>query len=160
MAKKVVLVEGPSDEIIFERIVSDLHGKQPMECGIDVISMRGLSLRRCLELCASVDKKVAALRDNDGNSPEELSQAVQSWLKEGKREIFIGEVEHGETLEPQLIHQNGESSLRKILGIRVDADLATWMKREKTEGAIRIASTSEDVKPPEYMADAARFIYG
>ncbi|MCK0770320.1 ATP-dependent nuclease [Chromohalobacter canadensis] len=160
LAKKVVLVEGPSDEIIFERIFNDLHGKQPMECGIDVLSMRGLSLRRCLELCASVDKKVAALRDNDGASPEELSQAVQSWLKEGKREIFIGKVEHGETLEPQLIHHNGESSLRKILGIRADADLATWMKREKTEGAIRIASTSEDVQPPEYMVDAARFIYG
>jgi len=160
LANKVVLVEGPSDEIIFERVFSNLHGKQPMECGIDVLSMRGLSLRRCLELCASLDVTVAALRDNDGSSPEELREPIQSWLKEGRRELFIGEVEHGETLEPQLIYHNDETSLRYILDLRTDADLATWMKREKTEGAIRIATSAKDIHPPAYMLDAARFIYG
>lgn len=160
LASKVVLVEGPSDEIIFERIFSDIHGKQPMECGIDVLSMRGLSLGRCLELCAALDKTVAALRDNDGSSPAELREAVQSWLSEGKRELFIGKVEHGETLEPQLTHYNGETLIRKILGIRADADLATWMKREKTEAALRIASAKDAIAPPSYMHAAANFIYG
>lgn len=160
LASKIVLVEGPSDEIIFERIFRDIHGKKPMECGIDVFSIRGLSLGRCLELCAALDKPVAALRDNDGFPPVELRTSVQSWLKEGRRELFIGDVEHGKTLEPQLTHHNGEAAIREILGITAAADLATWMKREKTETALRIASTTQTITPPAYMSAAAKFIYG
>lgn len=43
LASKIVLVEGPSDEIIFERIFQDVYSRRPMELGIDVISLRGLS---------------------------------------------------------------------------------------------------------------------
>lgn len=160
LANKIVLVEGPSDEIIFDRIFKDVHGKRPIECGIDVLSMRGLSLTRCLELCAALDKTVAALRDNDGIEPTVLRTPVQEWLAEGRRELFIGDVQHGETLEPQLVHFNGEVVLRKILGIQNNADLSKWMKREKTEGALRIAESSESITPPEYMRAAAHFIHG
>ena len=160
LANKIVLVEGPSDEIIFERIFRDIHGKRPMECGIDVLSMRGLSLKHCLELCAALDKTVAALRDNDGFKPAELRIEVQEWLVEGQRELFIGEVEDGETLEPQLVHFNDDAMLRKILNIETRADLSKWMKREKTEGALRIAESKQQITPPEYMRSAALFIHG
>ncbi len=160
LANKIVLVEGPSDEIVFERIFRDIHKKRPMECGIDVLSMRGLSLKRCLTLCAALDKTVAALRDNDGIEPVELRTQVQEWLAQGRRELFIGEVEHGVTLEPQLIHFNGEAVLRKILNIDAGADLSKWMKREKTEGALRIAESQREMTPPEYMRAAAKFIHG
>lgn len=159
LAKKIVLVEGPSDEIIFERIFKDTHGKRPMECGIDVLSMRGLALGRCLELCAALDKTVAALRDNDGIDPGELRLPVEKWLAKDRRELFIGKVECGETLEPQLVHHNGDTAMRKILGITDAADLAKWMKREKTEAALRIAESKETVKPPDYMLAAAKFIH-
>ncbi|AOK34653.1 ATP-dependent endonuclease [Burkholderia cenocepacia] len=109
LASKIVLVEGPSDEIVFERIFHDTYGKRPMECGVDVLSMRGLSLARGLELCAALNKPIAALRDNDGVDPAELRSSVDIWLKTGERELFIGETAHGETLEPQLIHHNGEA---------------------------------------------------
>ena len=46
LANKIVLVEGPSDEIVFERVFEDIYKKRPMECGVDVLSMRGLSLKR------------------------------------------------------------------------------------------------------------------
>jgi len=160
LANKIVLVEGPSDEIIFERVFNDLHGKKPMECGIDVYSMRGLSLERCLELCASLDKTVAALRDNDGIEPGELRTPVKKWLADKRRELFIGDVEHGETLEPQLAHFNDEKILREVLEIQPRADLSKWMRREKTEGALRIAESTHKIVPPKYMLDAAKFIHG
>ena len=160
LANKVVLVEGPSDEIIFERIFRDIYGKRPMECGIDVLSMRGVSLGRCLELCASLDKRVAALRDNDGVDPAELRTQVEKWLVKDRREIFVGKVEHGITLEPQLVHYNGEVALRTVLGITDRADLAIWMKREKTENALRIAKAKHTITPPDYMRAAATFIHG
>lgn len=160
LASKVVLVEGPSDEMIFERIFKDIYKKRPMECGIDVLSMRGLSLARCLELCAALDKQVAALRDNDGTEPSDLRSSVQEWLLAGRREIFIGEVAHGRTLEPQLIHFNEEAELRDALQITPQADLLTWMTREKTEAALRIAESSVHLTPPDYMRSAAEFIHG
>ena len=122
--------------------------------------MRGLSLKRCLELCAALNKIVATLRDNDGIEPTELRTPVQEWLAEGRRELFIGEVKHGETLEPQLVHFNGEAVLRTILGVQDNADLSKWMKREKTEGALRIAESLKSITPPEYMRAAAHFIHG
>ncbi len=160
LADKIVLVEGASDEIIFERVFIDLFKKRPMACGIDVMSMRGLSLARGLELCERLGKKVAALRDNDGVEPDELRKPLTQWLKPGSREVFIGEVVHGRTLEPQIIHHCGEAHLRAILGITDKADVETWMSREKTESALRIASSSQLFSPPAYMVHAAQFIHG
>lgn len=160
LANKIVLVEGPSDEIVFERIFTDMFGKRPMECGIDVLSMRGLSLARGLELCAALDKPIIALRDNDGVDPNELRVAVSQWLKKGVRELFIGEVCHGETLEPQLIHHNSEPVLREILGLTDQADLLKWMSREKTEAALRIAASITKIVPPAYMLEAVKFAHG
>ena len=160
LANKVVLVEGPSDEIIFERIFKDKYGCRPIEFGIDVISMRGLSLKRCLELCAALDKNVVALRDNDGYDPSDLRQDLSSFLKVNEREVFIGDVSHGKTLEPQIMHYNDEKTLRSILSISNSADLATWMQREKTESALRIAASLQNITPPKYIADAVEFIHG
>jgi putative ATP-dependent endonuclease of the OLD family len=137
-----------------------MYHKRPMELGIDVLSIRGLSLARCLELCAALDKTVAAIRDNDGAEPDELRAPLQRWLEKGRREVFIGKPEYGKTLEPQLVYHNGEEAVRKLLGITDAATLETWMRREKTEAALRIASAQERVTPPEYMRAAATFIYG
>lgn len=160
LADKIVLVEGPSDEIVFERIFHDLYGKWPMECGIDVLSMRGLSLARGLELCAALNKPITALRDNDGIDPAELREPLDAWLKKGERELFIGEVADGETLEPQLIRHSGEALLRDILGIAAHADLLKWMTREKTEAALRISASSKTIVPPAYMLEAVKFAHG
>lgn len=160
LANKIVLVEGPSDEIVFERIFQDTYGKRPMECGIDVLSMRGLSLARGLELCAALNKPITALRDNDGVDPAELRGPVNAWLKKDERELFIGEVAHGETLEPQLIHHSGETLLRDILGIAAHADLLNWMTREKTETALRISAANKKIVPPAYMIEAVKFAHG
>ena len=159
LASKVVLVEGPSDEIIFERVFSDLFRRRPMAAGIDVISMRGLALARCLELCAAINKPVAVMRDNDGIDPAELRKSVEEWLDGTGRELFIGAVADGRTLEPQLVAANGEAHLRDVLEVTAAADLFTWMAREKTEGALRIASSKKALTPPDYMRAAAEFIF-
>lgn len=160
LANKIVLVEGPSDEIVFERIFHDTYGKRPMECGIDVLSMRGVSLARGLELCAALNKPVTAIRDNDGADPAELRAAVEAWLKAGQRELFIGAVAHGRTLEPQLIHHSGETLLRDILGVGSHADLLKWMTREKTEAALRIGAACKSIVAPTYILEAVKFAHG
>lgn len=160
LADKVVLVEGPSDEIVFQRVFLDSIGQQPSAVGVDVLSVGGLSFARCLELCASLEKTVAVVRDNDGERPDELRSQLADWLVAGTREVFIGDPEFGTTLEPQLIHANGEDKARAILGISDGTDVEKWMSRQKTEAAIRIATSDEKIDPPDYLRRAANFING
>lgn len=159
LADKVVLVEGPSDEILFGRVFGDLHNCRPIEAGVDVLSVRGLSFVRCLELCRALGKTVAVVRDNDGVDPAELIAELDPWMEEGIRQTFIGSPENGSTLEPQLIHFNGVEKVREILGISPRADVEKWMTRQKTEAAMRLAEYKGEVVAPDYIRDAACFIH-
>jgi len=158
LGRLIVLVEGPSDEILFERFYQDVHGQRPIDVGIDVISMRGLSLGRCLEVGKLLGKSMAALRDNDGTEPSELRAEVGQFL-DTDREVFIGAVEQGETLEPQVMSANSETALRLALGVTPRADLNKWMRNNKTEGALRIADHDTVLTPPAYIAEAIAFIH-
>lgn len=160
LAERAVVVEGPSDEILFERWYSDLHGKRPIESGADVISARGLSYKRFLELAKAVGKKVAVVRDNDDKSIADLEAAASDLLESGVRQMFIGAPSDGKTLEPQILTANpNDATLRTILGRAADDDLADWMDKNKTEAAIRIAEATQAITPPAYMKLAANFIH-
>ncbi|MFD9666734.1 ATP-dependent endonuclease [Rhodococcus sp. NPDC059968] len=161
LAQRFVLVEGPSDEILFERFYKDDQGRRPIEDGIDVISMRGLSLQRCLELANALVKRCAALRDNDGIEPAELTAGLDDWTDDVARRVFIGDVSLGKTLEPQLLSANpDEQQMRRVLGVTDRADLLTWMTNSKTEAALRIAQTEEKLAAPKYFTEAIEFISG
>jgi hypothetical protein len=153
-----VLVEGPSDEILFERFYKDKKGKRPIEDGIDVISMRGLALRRCLDLAKALGKRCVALRDNDGKEPNVLLADLGDLADDPERRVVIGD-DSGTTLEPQILAANPNGTLmRQILGITEKADLLTWMTNNKTEAALRIAEATEAVAAPGYFAEAINFI--
>lgn len=159
LADRFVLVEGPSDEILFERFYSDIAGKRPIEDGIDVFSMRGLSLKKCLALAVLLDKKCAVLRDNDGQSPSSLRTELQALVDGTRREVFIGQPEDGRTLEPQVLAANPDGgTMRRALGVTERADLQTWMTNNKTEAALRIDESTETLTPPPYFQAAIEFI--
>jgi energy-coupling factor transporter ATP-binding protein EcfA2 len=159
LADRFVLVEGPSDEILFERFFKDTEGKRPIEAGVDVISMRGLSLKRCLALARALDKRCAALRDNDGVQPADILDDIKELIDATTRRVFIGEPSAGATLEPQVLSANPDVALmRRALGVTERADLLTWMTNNKTDAALRIAETSETVEAPTYIKEAIEFI--
>lgn len=161
LADRIVLVEGPSDEMLFERFYWDETGNRPIEDGIDVFSMRGLSLRRCLEVAELLDKHCAVLRDNDGQGPIEVRAKLGHLVDRSRRGVFIGDLTHGRTLEPQILAANPDAAkMRRILGVSGHANLETWMTNAKTEAALRIAESDEQLSPPAYFADAVEFIRG
>lgn len=159
LADRFVLVEGPSDEILFERFYKEARGRRPIEEGVDIISMRGLALKRSLELAKALGKRCAALRDNDDNEVAELIAGLGDLVETGSREVFIGDKSLGATLEPQLLAVNkDEGVMRRALGVTAQADLSKWMTNNKTEGALRLAVTTEPVVAPCYFAEAIEFI--
>lgn len=161
LADRFVLVEGPSDEILFERFYKDKTGHLPMQDGIDVFSMRGLSLARCLELAKVTGKRCAVLRDNDGMVPADLITDLGHLVDDTTRVPFIGERDLGFTLEPQILSANPDKAqMRRIFGITEKANLDTWMSNNKTEAALRIAESDVALTAPPYFVKAIEFIRG
>ncbi|MCH8562455.1 AAA family ATPase [Nesterenkonia sp. YGD6] len=153
LADRVVLVEGPSDEMIFKRGYFDKFRKYPESDGIDVISMNGITFKRALELCARLDRDVVALQDNDGTPAAEIIEELSEYTSTN-RAMFVGEPALGATLEPQLITVNGVENMRKILSLRPRDNPETWMPNHKTEGALRILESQESVAIPAYINQA------
>ncbi len=154
LADRAVLVEGPSDAIIFERGYRDATGAPAIEAGIDVISMGGLTFKRALELCAALDRGAVVLLDNDGKTPEEIRKGLEGILQQGKRELFVGDPSAGKTLEPQMIAANGDETLHNVLKLGQNTDVESWMSNNKTEAALRILDSEKTIKMPPYIMEA------
>lgn len=157
LADRVILVEGPSDEIVFSRFYRDTTGRSPLEDGVDVISLDGLAFRRCLELAVAIDTEVVVVRDNDGKSEDELREAYAGLLDD-RRRLIVGDPALGHTLEPQIISVNDEAVLREVLGITAQANVATWMSNNKTDAALRIHDAETELQIPAYLRDAVDLV--
>lgn len=158
VAEIVVLVEGPSDAILFWRAFHDATGETLQDAGIDVISMNGLTFKRAFELCQKIGRRVVALRDNDGRQLDEITSDLGDLLDPSERTMFIGSFEGGTTLEPQIASINGEDLLRRVLGIAERADPVTWMTNNKSEAALRILDSGESITYPSYVRDAITWL--
>jgi energy-coupling factor transporter ATP-binding protein EcfA2 len=154
LAERAVLVEGPSDEIVFQRAFRDTSNVDPADVGIDVIAMGGLTSRRALELCAALDRDVVVLQDNDDRETDAITEPVKEFLKPGERTLLISDPADGRTLEPQMVNANDPGTLRSALGLSDDADLTTWMTNNKTDAALAILDAKEKLKYPKYIVDA------
>ena len=165
LADKAVLVEGPTDELVFDWAFRKERGKLPHEKGIDVIEC-GTSHKRLLELAAALEKGgIAALRDNDGDDPDYWSGLAEPHLSD-VRAFFCGVRGEGKTIEPQMIEANKDKlqTLASIVRRRGDStdNLEEFMTNNKTEWALRLLeadrSVSEVLGIPSYILNAINFI--
>lgn len=155
LAEKVVLVEGPSDELIIQKAYKDKHGKLPIEAGIDVINVRGLSAPRFLELAKPLERRCVVVTDNDGKY-ESVKSRYEEYSKEDFFDICIGYPETGETLEPQLARANGYLKLNGIFGTSFTSEhaLSEWMKSQKTDAALTLFNCGDKLSLPKYLSEA------
>ena len=165
LADRAVLVEGPTDELVFDWAFRKERGKLPHEAGIDVIEC-GTSHKRLLELAAALKKGgIAALRDNDDEVPDYWIEPAAQYLS-NKRAFFCGAPEEGKTIEPQMIEANKDKlpTLDSIVRRCANSTdkLVDFMTNNKTEWALRLLeaekSDSEVLNVPSYILDAINFI--
>ena len=158
LADRLALVEGASDVMVLERAYKDKLGHRPIEDGIDIVSMDGLTFKRALELCACLDRQAVALQDNDGNPPHEVRSSANHLLADGKRIMLVSDPAKGKTLEPQICSVNGDELLRRVLQRSDRADLVTWMTNNKTEAALLIVDSDESITFPDYIDQAVNLL--
>lgn len=171
LSNKAILVEGDCDELIIQKIYLDKYsGKLPIEDGIDVISV-GLSYKRFLEIAKKIDKKVAAIRDNDGNI-KSIEKNDREYLKgtNDTQVLFYDSTEHKyhgkidkynyNTLEPCLLRANSIEVLNSILesDFKTEDELLLYMKNNKTDCALKMFDTKLQFNPPKYIEEAIEFI--
>lgn len=156
LAHRVILVEGPSDELIVQRASLNVHGKLPIERGVDVINVRGLSFKRFLDIAIRLKKRVSVVTDNDGRTPEEVVSRFAEYTDDGEITIHTGRQEAGDTLEPQILASAGREELNSALGTTyaTDEELLANMASDKTAWALRVFESEAQVPLPDYIVEA------
>lgn len=167
LAKKCILVEGDSDELIVQRAYMDAHeGRLPIEDDIDVVSV-GTSFLRFLEIAQILGIPTAVVTDNDGDIDALKKKYEDYEAVQGLKICFDTEVDTGDlsisgkpynynTLEPKLLKANDRAALNEVFGTAhaSDDDLRKYMQGHKTECALAIFSSGQSVKMPDYIVGA------
>lgn len=164
LSRKTILVEGPSDELIVQRAFKDKYNCLPIECGIDVISVRGLSFKRFLNLAKIVKKKCVVITDNDGNYSDKITEKYKEYREIDHIKIYADIDNTLNTLEPQFVHANQQklSLLTQVLDIKTafsEEEITAYMLSHKTEWALCIFNTNEKFEFPTYINEAIEWIY-
>jgi predicted ATP-dependent endonuclease of OLD family len=159
---RVVLLEGPSDDMAFNATYKKIYGREPRTDGIDVIAMNGISFKRALELCKLVDKRVAVITDNDHRTVEQLKRHYTGYLSD-RVALFTGDDPEINTLEPQMTTCNNLSLFNEVLQPQQSfaslEEAAKYMQKHKTEGMLKIVEDCYRFSFPSYLNEAARFIH-
>ncbi len=166
LCKVAVLVEGPSDELIFQKAYLEEYKCLPIHDGIDVISV-GLTFKRFLELAKHLQTKIAVLTDNDGNFESNITNKYKDYKELSNIKIFADNRDTLKTLENQFFDANEiqREQLKKVLGQKKNTsndELVKYMLSNKTEWALKIFETDSKnfdngILFPYYILNAVRW---
>ncbi|WP_210409062.1 ATP-dependent endonuclease [Methanococcoides sp. AM1] len=170
LCKKAILVEGDSDELVVQKAyMNKYEGKLPIEDGIDVISV-GTSFLRFLQITEKIDQNVAVVTDNDGNVAA-LQKKYKNYIGDNKKENIIicydenvdtgsheisGKPFNYNTLEPKIFKCNSLALMNTIFDTdyETENEMHTFMKNNKTDCALDIFETNEEIVFPDYILEA------
>jgi putative ATP-dependent endonuclease of OLD family len=157
LAKRTILVEGPSDELLVLKAFLQKHGKTPLQDGVEVISVNALAFKRFLEIAKALKIEACVVTDNDGKVAALRKKYAEYEGEKGIR-ICFSKDEKLRTLEPHVLAANGREKLNRVLGksCSTDEELLSYMEESKTEYALKILESAEQIEIPEYIQDAIK----
>lgn len=167
LSRRAILVEGPSDELIVQRAFKDKYGKLPIEDGIDVISVRGLSFKRFLDIAKKLDKKVAVVTDNDGKYETRIKNKYKDYEGVVSIKICASDNNDLKTLEPQFVNANKDNldDVREVLGVKQEdyptqKSVSDYMEDNKTDWALNVFKSTKRFIYPLYITEAIDWVHG
>ncbi|RXT05271.1 ATP-dependent endonuclease [Ammoniphilus sp. CFH 90114] len=169
LADKVILVEGPTDELIVQRAYKDVYGKLPIENGVDVITVDSLAFKRYCELAVLVRKPLRIITDNDGDVQRNIIDKYKEYIETHGDliEIYYEENEYYYTIEPSILAVNSVelevfNKFRRIISKRSSminksvAEVEAFMINNKAEWGLRVFDSDECIEYPNYIKNAIR----
>jgi hypothetical protein len=158
LAKKAILVEGPSDELMIQKAYHLEHGHPPIADGVDVINVRGLSFARFLDIAALLPQETVVVTDNDGNYQHNILDKYSDYRSLSNVKFCFSVDNSRPTLEPQIVGCNPLGTLNKIFKTKYKSQdaLIAYMEQNKTDCALKLFETQEPFTLPEYIRDAVQ----
>lgn len=167
LADKVILVEGPTEELIIQRAYLDKFGKLPAANGIDVITISGLAFKRYCELAKNLKKEIIVVTDNDGDIDKNITKKYADYLPLPNFHIFYETNENLTTIEPSVVEANFVSDEKsKIFKKAISKNgslngynkqgIIDFMSNNKAEWAMRVFDSDEKIIYPEYIQNAIK----
>lgn len=167
LAEKVILVEGPTDEIILERAYFDKHGRLPSADGIDIIVVDSLAFKRYCDLAVLLKKKILIITDNDGCIEKSINTKYGDYLASEFLHFLYEHDENLNTIEPSVLEANStgknpSEAFRKAISKngsflkKSSDDILDFMRNNKVEWAMRVFESEEVIVYPGYIEDAIK----
>jgi AAA15 family ATPase/GTPase len=106
LSHNVILVEGPSDELVLKKIYHRKHGRLPEQDGIDIIVVRGVGFDTFISVGMEIGTCINVLRDNDGAYDENVVKARDAYAAYPNIKLISSENDEEFSLEPAMIYAN------------------------------------------------------
>ncbi|ASA58559.1 TPA: AAA family ATPase [Escherichia coli] len=106
LARNVILVEGPSDELVLKKIYHRKHDRLPEQDGIDIIVVRGVGFDTFISVGMEIGTSINVLRDNDGAYDENVVKARDAYAAYPNIKLISSAKNEEFSLEPAMIYAN------------------------------------------------------
>lgn len=185
LSRKVVLVEGPSDELILKKIYKDTHKERlPEQDGIDIIVVRGVGFKTFIAIGKEIGTAINVLRDNDGDYENNVVEARKDYTDFPNIKLVSSTNNNEFSLESAMILANADSEKELLAFAEIVLSTKTiklftakptfaeklefiveWFRsgdgdgkgKKKVDTAIRIFETDEPFKYPAFLAEVLNF---
>ncbi len=165
LAERVILVEGPTDDLIIQRAYFDKYGLLPISKGIDIISVGALAFKRYCDIAIVLGKCLAIVTDNDGDIQENITAKYSGYLDKPFLHFFYEQNTQLRTIEPSVLSVNCggdgqptddfKTAISKN-GSMMDKNydgILSFMSGNKSEWAMRIFDSETKISYPQYIED-------
>ena len=156
LSKKVILVEGDAEYILFDQFFNDIAGKSADSESVNIISVDGLSFKRYLDIAVALKIKVAVVRDNDGDPTKTCQENYANYIRE-HIEIFYDNDPLRSTFEICLYQDNKDLCTELFGKGRRKRTVEEYMLAEKSEAALRLLA-EKCIAVPDYIKRAIKWI--
>lgn len=106
LSRNVILVEGPSDELVLKKIYHRKHDRLPEQDGIDIIVVHGVGFDTFISVGMEIGTSINVLRDNDGAYDENVVKARDAYAAYPNIKLISSEKDEEFSLEPAMIYAN------------------------------------------------------
>jgi predicted ATP-dependent endonuclease of OLD family len=106
LSRNVILVEGPSDELVLKKIYHRKHDRLPEQDGIDIIVVHGVGFDTFISMGMEIGTSINVLRDNDGAYDENVVKARDAYAAYPNIKFISSAKDEEFSLEPAMIYAN------------------------------------------------------
>jgi len=153
LSARAILVEGPSEYMLFEKFYENQTGHKPEEDQVHIIDVHGLSFKRYLEIADLLEKRVAVVTDNDRDKQKHCDEKYQEYAGISSIRIFTDPDNDNYTFEVVLYRDN-----QQLCDTLFAGDALGYMLKNKTEAAYKLLEQDGIITVPTYIQEAIEWI--